>query len=104
MTQVRYFSEQNGEPVQLPQIGSMLNAEFAARFPGVTGRRYDSFHRMIGRLTDGTVLPVLRAIEYKANPSKHECDARCLNAKGRTMKCECSCEGKNHGRGRIVCE
>jgi hypothetical protein len=45
-----------------------------------------------------------RAIEYKSNPSRHACDARCLNATGRIMKCECSCGGKNHGRGALVCE
>jgi hypothetical protein len=25
-----------------------------------------------------------------------------LNATGRTMKCECSCGGKNHGRGHAL--
>ena len=51
-----------------------------------------------------------RVVEYKANPSRHECDDRCLNATGRVMKCECSCGGKNHGRGAFnargtfVCE
>lgn len=45
-----------------------------------------------------------RVIEYKKNPSRHECDARCLNATGRVMKCECSCGGKNHGRGSLICE
>ncbi|MGJ7039199.1 hypothetical protein J2Y63_002454 [Shinella sp. BE166] len=46
-----------------------------------------------------------RVIEYKSNPSRHECDARCMNATGRVMKCECSCGGKNHGRGSsIICE
>lgn len=44
-----------------------------------------------------------RVIEYKSNPSRHECDARCMNATGRVMKCECSCGGKNHGRGSFVC-
>lgn len=47
------------------------------------------------------VLPVERVIEYKSNPSRHECDARCLNADGKIMRCECSCGGKNHGRGRF---
>ncbi len=48
---------------------------------------------------------VERTIEYKSNPSRHECDARCLNATGRIMKCECSCGGKNHGRGSsMICE
>lgn len=40
-----------------------------------------------------------RVIEYKSRPSRHVCDARCLNATGRIMKCECSCGGKNHGLG-----
>lgn len=44
-----------------------------------------------------------RAIEYKSNPSRHECDARCQNATGRVMKCECKCGGKNHGRGSFIC-
>ena len=43
-----------------------------------------------------------RVIEYKSNPSRHECDARCFNATGRVMKCECSCGGKNHGRGETT--
>ena len=42
---------------------------------------------------------VERTIEYKSYPSRHVCDARCMNASGRIMKCECSCGGKNHGRG-----
>lgn len=46
-----------------------------------------------------------RVVEYKSNPSRHECDSRCMNATGRIMKCECSCGGKNHGRGSsIICE
>jgi len=40
-----------------------------------------------------------RMVTYKSNPSRHACDARCMNATGRMMKCECSCGGKNHGRG-----
>jgi hypothetical protein len=45
-----------------------------------------------------------REIEYKKNPSRHECDARCMNATGLIMKCECKCGGKNHGRGNFICE
>ncbi len=44
-----------------------------------------------------------RMVEYKNNASRHECDARCLNATGRIMKCECSCGGKNHGKGSLSC-
>lgn len=47
---------------------------------------------------------VERTIEYKSNPLKHVCDARCINATGRIMKCECSCGGKNHGKGAFNCE
>lgn len=34
--------------------------------------------------------------------SQHACDARCTEAKG--FRCECSCGGKNHGAGLLVCE
>lgn len=44
-------------------------------------------------------LPANRIVRLKQNPSRHECDARCMNASGRTMNCECSCGGKNHGKG-----
>ena len=46
---------------------------------------------------------VERSIRYSRNPSKHECDARCINATGRVMNCECSCGGKNHGKGAFKC-
>lgn len=45
---------------------------------------------------------VERKVEYKSNPSKHVCDSRCINATGRIMKCECSCGGKNHGKGGFM--
>ena len=48
-------------------------------------------------------VPADRMIEYKSNPSRHECDAKCYNATGRVMKCECSCGGKNHGKGAFKC-
>jgi hypothetical protein len=44
-----------------------------------------------------------RKVEYKSHASKHECDARCFNATGRIMKCECACGGKNHGKGAFHC-
>ena len=44
-----------------------------------------------------------RTVEFKANASRHECDARCINATGLIMKCECSCGGKNHGKGAFSC-
>jgi hypothetical protein len=48
-------------------------------------------------------VPADRVIQMKANPSRHECDARCFNATGRTMQCECSCGGRNHGKGAFRC-
>lgn len=47
---------------------------------------------------------VTRVVQRKSNPSNHECDARCMFATGRSMQCECSCGGKNHGKGAITCE
>ncbi len=44
-------------------------------------------------------IKIARVVEYRSNPSKHVCDDRCVNASGRIMKCECSCGGKNHGKG-----
>ncbi len=49
-------------------------------------------------------IKVTRKIEMKSMPSRHECDARCMFATGRIMKCECSCGGKNHGKGSLACE
>lgn len=49
-------------------------------------------------------VPVERSVEFKSFPSRHECDARCMNATGLIMKCECACGGKNHGRGHFVAE
>ena len=47
---------------------------------------------------------ITRTVQMKTNPTRHECDARCYNASGRSMNCECSCGGKNHGRGAFRCE
>lgn len=53
----------------------------------------------------GEWIKVTRVVIYKSAPSRHECDARCMNATGRTMQCECACGGKNHGRGStLTCE
>jgi hypothetical protein len=112
MAKVLYFS---GE-IELASIRPLSNKEFADRFPGVKGRKYDGFSMQVGRRADvapvfvagqgwtEVLLPVDRVINYSTAPSKHECDARCMNASGRTMNCECSCGGKNHGRGALVCE
>lgn len=83
---------------------SVRNARFAELFPGIKGKRDDSFNMLVGFpagvpfRSDGTgSLPIIRTIFFKKNPSLHKCDARCLNATGHN--CECSCGGKNHGAG-----
>lgn len=104
MATIKYFSGDR----ELTGIHGMDNAEFAAKFPGVKGYRCDGFQKwvgfdVLGSRWRGDVLPVERQIEYKSNPSRHECDARCINATGRVMRCECSCGGKNHGKGAFQC-
>lgn len=108
MANVKYF---NGE-TQLRAISPLKNAEFAALFGDVPVKKYDGVSKMVGEPLDFVPTwdaakrgfkhdwrPVERIVTYKANPSRHECDARCMNATGRTMNCECACGGKNHGRG-----
>jgi hypothetical protein len=92
MANFKYFADINGETFELSKIRhNGLSANKAANFSG--------------RAANGELLAATRMIEFKSNPSRHECDARCMNATGRVMKCECSCNGKNHGRGSsIACE
>lgn len=99
MTRTRYFTEIEGETVQLAWISTLDNREFERLFPGIKGRRSDSFSRFVGYLDNSTKHPVstFRAVEFKSNPSLHKCDARCQHAKGHS--CECSCGGANHGKG-----
>jgi hypothetical protein len=101
-TTFRYFSDTNGEAVELKKPFGMLNKDFAARFPGVKGFRCDGFTMLAG-YPEGSCepLPITRKIEYKAFPSKHECNTKCLNGKS-TGTCECRCGGKNHGRGMFT--
>jgi hypothetical protein len=101
MATFKYYSDLEGEIVELSHIQPMDNKPFAEKFPGVTGFRYDGFQKYVGTAADGRVLPVTRKIEYKRNPSLHECNAKCLNGKCNGV-CECKCGGKNHGRGMFT--
>ena len=112
MANFKYFADLNGGAVELENLRELPNAKFAELFPGVKGKRFDSYGMLVGyAVSDKTciasglrrMLPVTRTVEYKRFPSKHECDARCINATGRVMKCECACGGKNHGRGAFNC-
>ena len=79
MATIKYFADPSGEAIELEHPHGMDNAPFAAAFPGIKVRKYDSFNRFV-RYRPGTreTLPVTRTIEYKSFPSKHVCDARCM--------------------------
>lgn len=86
---------------RLANYRAMPVAEFLKLFPGVRGINA-GWHgdRWVGWTAEDTrtTLPVDRLIEWKSNPSRHECNAKCLSGKI-TGACECKCEGKNHGLG-----
>jgi hypothetical protein len=101
---VIYFNGTN----ELGCVTAMRNELFAARFPGVKGKRYDSFSMWVGLPVDAkwdssysNFLPVQRTIFYKKFASKHECNGKCLNGK-HDGACECKCGGKNHGLGSLL--
>ncbi|GLK86651.1 hypothetical protein [Ancylobacter defluvii] len=89
MAKYRYFADLDGETTQLLRV----------RHDGGVSTKAQSF---IGFTEDGRELRATRMIEMKRLPSRHACDARCQNATGRIMKCECACGGRNHGRGQFI--
>tara|TARA_R110002126_G_scaffold1618_1_gene9486 strand:+ start:3054 stop:3377 length:324 start_codon:yes stop_codon:yes gene_type:complete len=99
MARFSYFSDIENSTVQLEITSTMTNQEFKKRWPSVKGLRNDSFSMRVGRpVGGGDWMPVTRKIEIKANPSLHECNSKCLNG-SHSGKCECKCNGRNHGRG-----
>jgi hypothetical protein len=93
----KYF---NGQ-IELAHPHGMPNKQFESTFPGIKGRNYDSFSKFVAYVPGTkTIMPVERRIDFKSNPSLHQCDSRCMNAKGKS--CECSCGGKNHGAGNFI--
>ncbi len=105
MATTKYFNDTTGEAIELTRIDQLRNAEFARRFPGVKGFRLDGYYMLIGYAAGATLdhqaLPVTRKIDFKSFPSRHECNAKCLNGK-HNGACECQCGGKNHGRGMFT--
>lgn len=87
MANIKYFADlANGETVEFK------NVDYRTR------KDIRGFH-------NGEWIKVNRSVTYKAFASKHECDARCMSASGRTMNCECACGGRNHGNGMsLTCE
>lgn len=84
MANIKYFADIDGETFELTRVGHDGHISSAAS-------------HFSGLLPNGQRVKATRSVEYKSNPSKHECNAKCLGASGRSMKCECACGGKNHG-------
>lgn len=101
MATIKYFSDITGQAVELKSISSMDNAAFRSRWPSIKGFRFDGYQMQVGRDESGVLLPVTRKIEFKSQPSLHECNDKCLNGK-HNGKCECRCGGKNHGAGMFT--
>ena len=84
MANIKYFADENGQVIELTKIWHDGHVSAAAlHFSGMT--------------PDGRRVPATRKVQIKANPSRHECNARCMGASGKSA-CECSCGGTNHGR------
>jgi hypothetical protein len=81
---MRYFADYKGESVQLKDVHH-------------DGAVSTSAKHFKGKTPDGTTVTADRKVEFKSNPSLHACGPRCQNATGH--QCECSCQGKNHGKG-----
>lgn len=108
MADIRYFNDTTGEAIELKAPYGMDNKEFAAKFPEMLtpvwrAFRYDGYSMWVGypKHGSGGPLPVTRKIEYKSQPSKHECNAKCMGGKANGT-CECRCGGKNHGAGMFT--
>ena len=64
--------------------------------------QHDGRRRLGWSETRRAWVPITRSVALKSSPSRHVCDVRCINAKGRAMECECACGGRNHGRGAFL--
>ena len=91
MAKIKYF---NGDEL-LSGVFSAPKDRFilAGGIPSKHNRDGQSF--WMGYPLVGNPVPVTRKIEYKSNPSKHVCGAKCRQATGHV--CECECGGKFHG-------
>jgi hypothetical protein len=102
-----YFDSPKGSTFPLTNVqaypADLYTKQVGRHFPDIVGLRNAS-GILVGYDENGLSFPVTRRIEYKSYPSKHECDARCMFASGKVMKCECACGGRNHGKGhRMAC-
>lgn len=103
MATIKYFSDIDGQAIELRAMHQMDNAKFATLFAGVKGIRADGYTMWVAHTATGAdaILPITRMIEMKRFPTKHACNAKCLNGK-HNGACECQCGGVNHGRGMFT--
>lgn len=95
---LKFFSDFNGETVEVKNYDLMKRTKFFETFPGIKGKNFDGFDKYVGKHpVTGAIIPITRLISFADKPKLHVCDARCMNAKGHN--CECSCGGANHGKG-----
>jgi hypothetical protein len=98
MANIKHFSDANGTSELFTKVCAITKARFEFLFPngfsGVLRNMVGDY--IVGIEQDGTARPINRAITYKANPSKHECNHKCMSGHKNGV-CECSCGGKNHG-------
>lgn len=85
------------------RFGCARYRDVPARVSYLRGEGDDRDH-LYGFHPEHGAVRITRSVQMKANPSRHECDSRCVNASGRVMNCECACGGRNHGKGRFMCE
>lgn len=96
MTQFRYYADtETGEcllfdpaeishdPPGLPR-GTYGRRSADSRWDATAARWVHHWHR------------ITRTVRYASSPSRHVCNAKCQTA--RSQICECSCNGRNHGR------
>lgn len=91
------------EPTYVDRMGCQRYREVSARVSLCipTTEPFCNGNVLCGYLPGKGWIRISRKVELKSNPTRHDCDSRCMNASGRNMACECSCNGRNHGKGRV---
>lgn len=98
MANFKFFADINGQTIELKSVFYRGKTAFGGPTDFIP-----TYDRLAQKWNRGEIAAT-RVVEYKKNASKHVCDDRCVNATGRVMKCECSCGGKNHGKGHSHAE
>ncbi len=110
----KYFVDlTNGQTIQVPQkqVETVDATEYQRIFGKPANKRSMMICRVFQEVEGGVLMKpfnnvwytnVSRVVKFDSLPlalgTAHECDSRCMHAKGRVMNCECACGGKNHGK------